>query len=301
MISKSLQFRLFSTASIFVVLLVAFFLIITKTFAATTVDVKFANHIEANLPEQDVFVVSKDDPTMVLRVEGETAKDPTVLSQKVYASSEAVAHDPFKLGTNPLGPYPKGLALGFSLEQWLGAKGSGTYTVDGDTANLDLIFDGLVPNGVYTVWCSRLTFPPNPQIVDRPCGAEDGSQNSFKAFANGAGEFKLTMKPVEESTQQTASVIALAYHSDGKTYGVSPGDFGLNSHVQIFFLVPPAQAAESPTAAAATATPAPTTVGGLSTQVWIVIIVVIVILVLGWWWYSKKTPPSTPQAPTTEA
>lgn len=296
--SKSLHFRLFLTAPILLVLLIAFFLILSKVFAATSVDVKFANHIEANLPEQDVFIISKDDPTKVVRVEGATAKDATVLSQKVYASSETVAHDPFKLGSNPLGPYPKGQALGMTLEQWLGAKGSGTYTVDGDTANLDLTFDALVPNGVYTVWCSRLTFPPNPKVVDRPCGAEDGTQNSFKAFANGGGEFKLTMKPVEESTKETASVIALAYHSDGKTHGASPGDFGLNSHVQIFFLVPVAQAAETPVPAA-TPTPAPTMFLGLSQTAWIVIVVVIVVLVLGWWWYSKKTPGSPP-TPSTE-
>lgn len=299
MISKSLQFRLFSTASILLAFLVVFFLLITKTFAATTVDVKFVNHIEANLPEQDVFVVSEEDPKMVVRVEGETAKDPTVLSQKVYASSEAVAHDPFKLGATPLGPFPKGLALGMTLEQWLMAKGTGTYTVDGDTATLDLIFEGLVPEGVYTLWCSRLTFPPNPQIVDRPCGTEDGSQNSFTAFKNGAGEFKLAMKPMEESTQQTASVFALAYHSDGKTYGVNPGDFGLNSHVQIFFLIPPAQVAESPVPAVTT-TPAPTMLLGLSQTTWMVIVVVIVVLVLGWLWYSKKTPPSS-GSPTPEA
>lgn len=291
--------KLTSKLTLLLAIIFVFFFLALRVFAATTVDVKFVNHIDANLAEQDVFIVSKDDPTQVVRVEGETAKDPTVLSQKVYASSEAVAHDPFKLGATPLGPFPKGLALGTTLEQWLMAKGTGTYTVDGDTAILDLIFEGLMPEGVYTVWCSRLTFPPNPQIVDRPCGAEDGSQNSFTAFKNGAGEFKLTMKPMEESTQQTASVFALAYHSDGKTYGVSPGDFGLNSHVQLFFMIPPAQAAESPVVVA-TATPAPTMLLGLSQTTWIVIVVVIVLLVLGWWWYSRKTPPSTPQTPTSE-
>ena len=89
--------------------------ITTVVSAATTVDVKFVDHIDANLPELDVFVVSKDDPSMVVRVEGEMVKDPTVLSQKVYSSSETVEDYPFKLGANPLGPYPKGGALGFEF------------------------------------------------------------------------------------------------------------------------------------------------------------------------------------------
>jgi hypothetical protein len=33
--------------------------------------------------------------------------------------------------------------------------------------------------------------------------------------------------------------LAIAYHSDGNTYGAEPGDFGLNSHVQMFLGLPP--------------------------------------------------------------
>ncbi|MBI2040388.1 hypothetical protein HYT18_04940 [Candidatus Microgenomates bacterium] len=269
--------------------------ITTVVYAATTVDVKFANHIQANLPEQDVFLESKDNPNQVVRVEGDTAKDPKILAQKVFAAKEAVPHDPFKVGLNPLGPYPKGKALGFTLEDWLSAEGSGTYIIDGDTASLDLVLQKLVPNGVYTVWCSRLTFPPNPAVVDRPCGAADGSENVFKADAEGAGKFDLKLPPLEESTKETVSVIALAYHSDGKTYGANPGDFGLNSHVQIFFLIPPAQAAESPTPVA---TAIPTQAGGLSSKAWLLIIGGVAVIVLGWWWFSKKGAgsPPTPEA-----
>lgn len=295
MISKSLGLKLSSTTVLSLLLLFASFLVI-KVFAATTVDIKFANHIQANLPEQDVFVESKDDPTMVVRVEGDQAKDSTTLAKKVFAVAEAVPHDPFKLGPNPLGPYPKGKALGFSLEQWLSATGTGSYIVNEDTAEMHLDLEKLVPNGKYTVWCSRLTFPPNPAIVDRPCGAEDGSENVFKADADGMGNFDLAkMKPLEESTKETASVIALAYHSDSKTYGASPGDFGLNSHVQIFFLLPTVEAAM--TGATPSATPAAVTTRGLSTATWVVIILGVGAIVSGWWWFSRKTPGSpTPEA-----
>ncbi|MBI3380118.1 hypothetical protein HY029_05165 [Candidatus Gottesmanbacteria bacterium] len=202
------------------------------------VDIKFANHPQMKLPEQDVYLESPTDKSMVMRVESDEATKPDTQAKMVYAVTSAVAHDPFKMGPKPLGPFPKGKALGWTLGQWLDAAGSGTYTLDGDMAWLKLSFTKLVPNSTYTVWCSRLTFPPNPKIVDRPCGATDGSENMFKTDASGNGKFELKLTPLEASTKETATVIALAYHSDGKTYGAAPGDFGLNSHVQMVFLMP---------------------------------------------------------------
>ena len=178
------------------------------------------------------------EPGKVVRVEGENAKDPLVLAKTVYAAATPTQHDPFKVGNNPLGPFDKGKSLGFTLQQWLEASGIGIYSVDGENADMTLSFKKLVPNGVYTVWCSRITFPPNPKISDAPCGKEDGSENSFTADEKGNGDFNLKLKALEVSTKETASAIALAYHSDGQTHGASPGDFGLNSHVQLFFLLP---------------------------------------------------------------
>lgn len=292
MITQSWSVKLFSVIALLLIIIGAFLLLTLKVSAQTTLNVQFVDHIDANLPEQDVFVESKDDPKKVVRVEGEDAKDPENLKKQTFAAADIVEHDPFKIGPSPLGPYAKGKPLGFTLEQWLDAKGGGTYSVDGDRATLDLSFENLVPKGLYTVWCSRLTFPPNPAVVDRPCGIEDGSENSFTADAQGNGAFNLEMTPLEDSTQQIGSVIALAYHSDGKTYGANPGEFGLNSHVQIFYLLPTAQAAESPVPQA---TP-PTTVGGFTNQTWLLIVGAVVIVILGWLWYSKRgqTPSSPP-------
>ncbi len=181
----------------------------------------------------------ENEYTKVIRVEGETAKSPETLGKTVYSSAVAVQHDPFKAGQNPLGPFDKGKSLGFALGQWLDASGIGIYSVkDAENAMLDLSFKKLIPNGVYTLWCSRVTFPPEPKMVDIPCGKEDGSDNIFNADDKGNGYFSVGLKPLEASTKENAALIALAYHSDGKTYGASPGDFGANSHVQLFFLVP---------------------------------------------------------------
>ena len=290
---QSIGIKLTSIIALTTATLIALYLIVVNVLAATTVNLQFVNHIQANLPEQDVFIQSTTNPNQVIRVEGDQAKEATISAKTVYAATSAVDHDPFKLTDNPLGPFPKGESLGFTLAEWLGAQGSGTYVVNGESAQLDLTFQKLVPNGVYTVWCSRLTLPPNPSVVDRPCGAADGSENVFEADADGAGVFKLNMKPLEESTRETASLIALAYHSDGKTYGEKPGDFGLNSHVHIFAMIPVAEAVMSPTPSP---TPQATSILGLSGTVWLVIIVIIVIIVLGWWMMSKKGSQPPPPA-----
>ncbi len=182
----------------------------------------------------------------VVRVEGNQAKDPAFLAKQVYATAVAAGHDPFKVGENPLGPFDGGKSLGFTLGEWLSAAGGGAYAVDKGNAQLNLTFSSLVKNGVYTVWCSRVTFPPDPNIVDMPCGALNGSENAFIADEEGNGKFFLKLKPLEQSTKQTATMLAVAYHSDGKTHGASPGEFGLNSHVQIFYMMPESNRTTSP-------------------------------------------------------
>jgi hypothetical protein len=125
-----------------------------------------------------------------------------------------------------------------TLGEWLSAGGEGTYTVIGDRAEIDMTYENLVPNGIYTVWCVRTTFPPNIQVVDKVCGAADGSQNGFVADAQGNGRFQLELAALPASSAETVSVIAIAYHSDGQTYGEYPGDFGYNSHVQVAAIIP---------------------------------------------------------------
>ena len=178
----------------------------------------------------------EEDTGQVVRVEGELAEE--TLAEEVYATAAATPHDPFKVTENPLGPFEGGKSLGLTLQQWLDASGIGIYTVNKDNAQLDLSFKNLVPNGVYTVWCSRMKFPPNPAILDLPCGAEDGSENSFTADEKGTASFSLKLQALEPSTEEVSSLIAVAYHSDGKTYGASPGDFGSNTHVQLFYMLP---------------------------------------------------------------
>jgi hypothetical protein len=194
----------------------------------------FVNHILMGLAEQDVYLVNEDGT--VERIPGDVPL--ASIGQPLYASSEAQEHDPFALGDTPIGPFPMGAELGVTLGSWLKAGGSGSYAVDGDASQIELSLNNLVPGGVYTVWCSVVTLPPEHTITDTPCGAADGSENSFTADEHGNATFSATSFVLPPTTDTSLSMVALAYHSDGHTYGTSPGDFGLNSHVQIIAVVP---------------------------------------------------------------
>ena len=198
-------------------------------------------------PVGDVFFeLNNATPDMVYRIESGQAKDPINLGKMAYATTNATRHDVYKLMPNALGPFPKGKALGFTLEQWLAATGLGTYIEENDNAALNLTFHNLVANGTYSVWSHRVTMPPDYNYSFTPVGASDGSQNVFKADADGNGIFKLKLKAlplstnvtykdyvamyitkqVPISTRITWTLISVAYHSDGKTHGPTPGEMG---------------------------------------------------------------------------
>lgn len=200
---------------------------------------QFVTHVTAGMPEQDVFIVKDglgDDE--VVRATLDELTNETILKQTVYGSAGYVEHDPFGVTAAPLGPFPKGESLGFTMEEWLAASGSGTYTIDGGDASLDISFEGLLPNGVYTLWCTRITLPPEPVIFDIACGEWDGSNNQFVADAAGNGSLTFDMRPLPDITAERISLFALAYHSDGQTYGPLPGEFGERTHVQALAFIP---------------------------------------------------------------
>lgn len=266
-------------------LVVLIFAGLIQAKAATEIELKLINHLAIPAPEQDVFVEKAGFPvSQVWRVEAADVTDLAFLNKPVFAAATPIPHDPFKLGANPLGPFPKGRALGFTLGQFLAATGSGSYRADGNQASLDLALLNMIPNGLYTVWCSRVTFPPNFAVVDTPCGKPDGSENIVRADADGRLNYHLDLPALPESSAETATVIALAYHSDGKTYGANPGDFGLTSHVQTFALmpVPEAQAATGEVAQVAEA-------GGLNTNTVLALIGAILLLIIAWLVWRRKT------------
>ena len=211
-------------------------------------------------PIQDVFfMLNNSTPDMVYRIERQQAEEPTNLALTAYATVNATPHDTYKVTANALGPFPKGADLGFTLEQWLAAIGTGTYVERDGNATINLTFRDLVPNGTYSIWRHQVTMPPNYSYVYSPLGAPDGSQNAFQADAAGNATFRLDFAALPASTNLsfpdyvamyvtrkvpvtanvTWTLIPVIYHSDGQTHGAVPGELGKDAHVQLVHLMYP--------------------------------------------------------------
>lgn len=157
----------------------------------------------------------------------------------MYRSKQGVARN------GETGAWEAGGALGFTMADWLSAAGEGSYAVDGDEAILDLRFTGLVPDGLYTMWCAEKHMLPEPKVVQAPCGARDGSQAGFYADEDGQGAISIAMPPLPDTTDEVIQIIAAAYHSDDKNHGEIPGDFGSQTHVQLMHALPAPEIAVS--------------------------------------------------------
>lgn len=205
-------------------------------------DITFANHLQAGMNEQDVYLL---EDGQAMRMTPDQMNDESLLSQVVYKTAGAQEHDPMNLGESPMGPFEAGEALPFTMEEWLGATGSGSYVVADGRGSFDLDFQGLVPGGLYTLWCAEMHTTPSPKIYDYPCGAPDGSENVFEADDSGNASFQLDADALPASTDEVIQIVAAAYHSDDKSHGALPGDFGSLTHVQLMHMLPAPSADES--------------------------------------------------------
>ncbi|MDX1530798.1 MAG: hypothetical protein R3362_04665 [Rhodothermales bacterium] len=199
-------------------------------------DLAFMTHLDMDLPEQDVFIERVPGSGEVFRV---TPGDHDMRAP-LYATAEEVPHNPFDPAA--VGPHPTGAPLGMTLGEWLRHAGTGTYRCEGGVGTLDLAFSGLVPDGVYTMWHAFMALPPPVPFtgtLDLPLGARDGSESVFTADADGRARFRHTFQPcLQMSDTWTTSMLAINYHSDGKTYGGHPGPFGRAAHIPLFVMLP---------------------------------------------------------------
>ncbi len=200
-------------------------------------ELAFVTHVEVDVAEQDVFIEPKPGSGQVFRP-GPAERDMTA---PLYAAAEPQHHAPFDPKAN--GPFPKGAALDISLGDWLQAEGGGTYTCENGLGHIQLHFTGLVPDGVYTIWHYFMATPPTEPFIgtyDLPLGSRDGAQSIFVADAEGNAVYDRTFTPcLQLSGEHLAAGLALNWHSDGQTYGVLPGDFAKNAHIQLFADLPP--------------------------------------------------------------
>jgi len=186
-----------------------------------SIEVTFVDHITAGMVEQDVFVTrgAGDD---VFRVTTEDQAE--FLGDTVFATTKGLHHDPANMAA--VGPFPKGRDLGFTLGDWLNASGRGTYSCENGVGSLSASFSNLVPDGVYTMWSWYVAVPfPEPfATYDLPFGSRDGTGSVFTADASGNATYDGTVGTcLQGSGSQLAEGLAIAYHSDGKTYGPRMG------------------------------------------------------------------------------
>lgn len=205
-----------------------------------TVELNFTRHVDfpVPMPVQDVYVVlNNTTPDLVYRATPEQARNPEILDLEAYATTNHTPQDPLMETAHPVGPLPRGADLGFTMGDWLAAKGEGTYLEENGNATMNFVFQNLIPNGTYTVWWAGVTHEPYRFVV-APAGAADGSENSFKADAAGNGTFHVRMQPLPPGSNETRTLIVVRYHSDGKVPGSTPGPYGKTAHVQLLYRMP---------------------------------------------------------------
>lgn len=204
--------------------------------ASEPLKIAFAFHVDADLPEQDVFIEREEGTGLVYRV----TIDDRDLTAPLYRTAYPLHHNPFDAGA--VGPYARGEALDLNLGEWYAAEGEATYHCQEGTGHMEATFSGLVPEGVYTMWHFFMANPQtNPFIgtFDLPVGARDGTQSMFVADTQGDAAFVREFQPcLQMSGVQLAAGLAVAWHSDGMTYGPLPGEFATRSHIQLFTVLP---------------------------------------------------------------
>lgn len=202
------------------------------------IELRFTDHLSANLIEQDVFIAKNDQPQYVYRIHPEEAN--RYQDSPLYTTAEAHEHAIFD--KDAIGPYQKGEPLKFRLEKWLDAEGEGDYSCSDGLGHIRAEFRELIPDAQYSIWQLYAPEPLDPLsgFIMIPVGERDGSQNAFTTDENGKAQIELKFdRCIQEPGEQLTSGVALAYHSDGKTKGALPGEFGKNVHIQLFAMFPP--------------------------------------------------------------
>jgi hypothetical protein len=202
------------------------------------IELTFVDHLQAGLIELDVFVEKVPGSGLVYRVLPEERDQ--FLDAPLFTTATAQHHDPFD--AKKAGPYLKGEPLGMTLREWLNASGTATCSCEGGWGTIKGEFENLVPNAVYTMWHFFMPAPPTEPFagtLDLPLGERDGSQSVFTTDANGKATLDIRFERcLQLGENQLMSGLAIAFHSDKKTYASYPGPFGKVTHVQLFAMLP---------------------------------------------------------------
>lgn len=203
-----------------------------------SIELTFVDHLKAGLIEQDVFVQKNEGPKNVFRVLPEEREQ--YLDHDLYTTKLSHHHNPFD--KKLIGPYKRGKSIGITLRDWLKAKGTATCSCEGGWGKVEASFENLMPNAVYTMWHAFMAKDNKQDFIgtfDLPVGLRNGDQSVFKTNDQGYAQLELHFpKCLQLTDTQLMSMLAIAWHSDHQTYGISPGPFGQVSHIQLFAAFP---------------------------------------------------------------
>jgi len=211
-------------------------------------ELQFGTHIQHGLPEQDAYIEKVPGSGQIFRAT--EADMESYGNAQLYATMGPNRHNPFDAAAN--GPYVKDRPLGITLAEWLAAAGTASYACADNRGTVTASFENLVPQGLYTVWYFFVPTPhlePHQGAYDLPLGARDGSDNTFRADAEGNATLEVSFEPcLQLSGVQLAAGLGVAWHSNDLAYGASPGAFGYITHAQIFTMFPKEEEIETDTA-----------------------------------------------------
>ncbi|MFN2461816.1 MAG: hypothetical protein ABR591_14240 [Candidatus Velthaea sp.] len=125
----------------------------------------------------------------------------------------------------------QGMPLGFTLGQWLSARGRASISplADGKTT-MAYVLSGLVPGGVYSFFENHFA---SDGVTFTPL---DGSaqHNTFTATALGTASGSVSIPGAVTRSEG----ILLVYHSDRAAHGMTRGQIGIDAHHQLIIRVP---------------------------------------------------------------
>lgn len=145
-----------------------------------------------------------------------------------------------------------------TLADWLGASGTATLECLSDGSLYTLDFEGLIPNGVYTLWQHLMSEQVEPDERVAPLGtafpvasgslADAGRFEEAMVVGSATGEARVEIVsragPMSMMGERSACplldhptiYVILDYHIDGETYGPVPGPDAFDAgHVHILF------------------------------------------------------------------
>jgi hypothetical protein len=186
--------------------------------------------VQANLTTTVNFTIEPEslDPVLVFgnadifgEIKNQDGNIPVANSEALYAAN--VFDPPFGLLT----PIEDPADLAVTLGQWKQAQGSVLTHCSGNTSQVAISLEGLIPGGTYTFWLNFLNKTKTAgQSVDLlndvvsidPLGAPGGTENIAIADSEGNIEVDIAHGSCV-LTKEAALVLVIIYHINGNTYG----------------------------------------------------------------------------------